>query len=172
DAGVALAAGGGGPVTRALGRGLVRAMPVLLKPLGVVGTAAMLWVGGGNIIHGLEGYGLAAPGHAVHAAAEAVGHALPAAVAGAAGWLVSAAAAGAFGLAVGAAAPSRWSSASRCRPWRGSGGTGPPGPAPPRATRGPDALPRQPARPAHPRMTRAALIALLLLASSAYAAAP
>jgi uncharacterized protein len=103
DVGVALAAGGWS-VTRTLGRGLVRGMPVLLKVLGVVGTAAMLWVGGGIIIHGLEGYGLAALGHAVHAAAEAVGHALPAAFARAAEWLVSAAAAGVFGLAVGAAA--------------------------------------------------------------------
>ena len=51
----------------------------------------MLWVGGGGILHGLEEYGLAALGHAVHAAAAAVSHGLPAA-------------AGAFGLAVGAAA--------------------------------------------------------------------
>jgi predicted DNA repair protein MutK len=103
DAGVALA-GGGWSVTRALGRGLVLGMPALLKVLSVVGTAAMLWVGGGIIIHGLEEYGFSAPGHAVHAAAEAVSHALPAAVAGAAEWLVSAAAAGVFGLAVGWAA--------------------------------------------------------------------
>ena len=103
DAGVALA-GGGWPVTRALGRGLVLGMPALLTVLSVVGTAAMLWVGGGIIIHGLEEYGLSALGHAVHAAAEVVSHALPAAVAGAAEWLVSAAAAGVFGLAVGAAA--------------------------------------------------------------------
>ena len=103
DAGVALA-GGGWPVTRALGRGLVLGMPALLTVLSVVGTTAMLWVGGGIIIHGLEEYGLSALGHAVHAAAEAVSHALPAAVAGAAEWLVSAAAAGVFGLAVGAAA--------------------------------------------------------------------
>jgi uncharacterized protein len=40
--------------TRALGRGLVRAMPVVLDLLTQVGTAAMLWVGGGIIVHGLE----------------------------------------------------------------------------------------------------------------------
>ncbi|MFC5312761.1 DUF808 family protein, partial [Azospirillum rugosum] len=40
-------------------------MPVFLKLLSLVGTAAMLWVGGGIIIHGLEGYGLAEIGHAV-----------------------------------------------------------------------------------------------------------
>ena len=53
-------------------------MPVFLKALSVVGTAAMIWVGGGIIIHGLEEYGLPAVGHAIHAAAEAVAHAVPA----------------------------------------------------------------------------------------------
>lgn len=89
------------PLTQTLGRGLVRAMPVFLQVLSAVGTAAMLWVGGGIIIHGLEAYGLTALGHAVHAVAETVGHALPA-VAEAAAWLVSAAASGVFGLLVGA----------------------------------------------------------------------
>nr|MBP8245664.1 DUF808 domain-containing protein [Phenylobacterium sp.] len=41
---------------RALGRGLVRAMPVLLSGLASIGTAAMLWVGGGILVHGLEHY--------------------------------------------------------------------------------------------------------------------
>jgi predicted DNA repair protein MutK len=78
-------------------------MPPLLKVLGVAGTAAMLWVGGGIIVHGLEGYGLSAVGHAIHVAAGAVGHALPAAVGGGAGWVVTAAGSGLFGLALGAA---------------------------------------------------------------------
>ena len=59
------------PLTQGLGRGLVLGMPVFLKALGAVGTAAMVWVGGGIIIHGLEEYGLAWLGHAVHGAAEA-----------------------------------------------------------------------------------------------------
>jgi predicted DNA repair protein MutK len=42
------------PATAALGRGMVRAMPVVLDGLTQVGTAAMLWVGGGIIVHGLE----------------------------------------------------------------------------------------------------------------------
>src|SRR4029077_9258559 len=42
---------------RALGRGLVRGMPVFLTILSVVGTAAMIWVGGGIVLHGLEVYG-------------------------------------------------------------------------------------------------------------------
>ena len=90
------------PATRGLGRGLVFGMPYFLKALSVVGTAAMVWVGGGIIIHGLEEYGFGALGHAVHDAAEAAGHALPAA-AGAVEWLVTAAASGVVGLAVGAA---------------------------------------------------------------------
>jgi predicted DNA repair protein MutK len=43
---------------QALGRGLVKAMPVALSTLASVGTAAMLWVGGGIIVHGLEHYHL------------------------------------------------------------------------------------------------------------------
>ncbi|MGQ9368263.1 DUF808 domain-containing protein [Azospirillum sp. ST 5-10] len=89
------------PLTRGLGRGLVRGMPYFLKALGAVGTAAMLWVGGGIIVHGLEGYGMTAIGHAIHAAAAAAGHAVPG-VAAAVEWLVGAAGSGLFGLAVGA----------------------------------------------------------------------
>ncbi|HSK39313.1 MAG TPA: DUF808 domain-containing protein [Arenibaculum sp.] len=89
------------PLTKGLGRGLVIAMPYLLQALSVVGTAAMLWVGGGIIIHGLEEFGLSAIGHAVHDLAEAAGHAAPA-VAGALEGLVAAAAAGLLGLVVGA----------------------------------------------------------------------
>jgi predicted DNA repair protein MutK len=90
------------PVTQAVGRGLVRGMPPLLKLLSVVGTAAMLWVGGGIVLHGLEGYGMAALGHAVHDVAVAAGHLVPT-VSGAVEWLVGAAGAGLFGLALGAA---------------------------------------------------------------------
>ncbi|WP_448191623.1 DUF808 domain-containing protein [Azospirillum sp. sgz301742] len=89
------------PLTQGIGRGLVFGMPFLLKALSVVGTAAMLWVGGGIIIHGMEGYGVPAIGHAIHALAAVAGQAVPAAGA-AAEWLVSAAGAGLFGLAVGA----------------------------------------------------------------------
>ena len=89
-------------LTQGFGCGLVRGMPVFLRVLSVVGTAAMVWVGGGIIIHGLEQYGAPELGHAVHAAAEAAAHALPAA-SGAVAWAVTAAASGAFGLLVGAA---------------------------------------------------------------------
>lgn len=89
------------PLTRTLGRGLVLGMPGLLRVLSVVGTAAMIWVGGGIILHGMEEYGLTAPGHLLHEAAVAAGGALPA-MTGLVEWVVSAAGAGVIGLLVGA----------------------------------------------------------------------
>ena len=53
DVGVHLAKNRMSPF-RALGRGLVEAMPWLLRFLSVLGTAAMIWVGGGIIVHGLH----------------------------------------------------------------------------------------------------------------------
>ena len=85
---------------RGLGRGLVHAMPRLMALLSTIGIAAMIWVGGGIIVHGLEMFGLAAPAHAIHEAGEAAGHALPAA-AGMVEWTVGALGSGLFGLAVG-----------------------------------------------------------------------
>jgi len=41
-----------------LGRALLRAMPRLLALLSTVGTAAMLWVGGGIVLHGLHELGV------------------------------------------------------------------------------------------------------------------
>jgi predicted DNA repair protein MutK len=88
DAGLAFAKSDrASAVGRALGRGLVRSMPVLLKFLSVIGTAAMIWVGGGIILHGVEVYGPPAIGHAVKAAAEAAAHAVPP-VAGILEWVV------------------------------------------------------------------------------------
>lgn len=89
------------PLSQGFGRGLVLAMPVLLRILGIVGTAAMIWVGGGIIIHGMEGYGLAGLGHAIHDVAAAAAHAVPS-LGGAIEWIVSATAAGLFGLVLGA----------------------------------------------------------------------
>jgi predicted DNA repair protein MutK len=51
-------AGRSSPSAARLGRGLVRAMPGVLTGLATVGTAAMLWVGGGIIVHGLEHFHL------------------------------------------------------------------------------------------------------------------
>lgn len=99
DAGLALAQQSFAPV-RLLGRGLVIGMPHFLTALGAVGTAAMLWVGGGIIIHGLEEFGLTAIGHASHSMAAAAAKALPA-LGGAIEWFVGAALSAVFGLIVG-----------------------------------------------------------------------
>jgi predicted DNA repair protein MutK len=86
--------------TRALGRGLVRGMPPFMRLLSAVGTAAMLWVGGSIVTHGLEVMGWGWLGHLIHDWAAAAGHALPQAE-GAVEWGVAAALNGAFGVALG-----------------------------------------------------------------------
>jgi predicted DNA repair protein MutK len=107
DVGMALAKNHGasaiGSIGRTLGRGMVRGMPVFLTFLSAVGTAAMIWVGGGIVLHGLEIYGPPSIGPAVDAAAEAAAHAVPFA-AGLLEWLVEAAISGAIGLVIGVAA--------------------------------------------------------------------
>ncbi|HEX9931242.1 MAG TPA: DUF808 domain-containing protein [Allosphingosinicella sp.] len=87
---------------RTLGRGLVLAMPKLLKALSVIGIAAMIWVGGGIIVHGLTQFHLETPEHIIHEAAVGAAHALPAAHA-VVEWAVTAAGAGMIGLLLGAA---------------------------------------------------------------------
>ncbi len=52
-------------LAKSFGRGLVKSMPHLLKGLTFIGTAAMLWVGGGIIVHGLEHFGLNAVPHVI-----------------------------------------------------------------------------------------------------------
>ncbi|MGL4289323.1 MAG: DUF808 domain-containing protein [Phreatobacter sp.] len=91
-----------GGLLRGVGRGLVKGMPVFVGILGVVGTAAMIWVGGGIVVHGLESYGLPQLGHLIHDAAVAVSRVLPAAFIGIAEWLVTAAGSGLVGLILGA----------------------------------------------------------------------
>jgi len=91
---------GGFALTRALGRGIVKGMPVVMALLSTVGTAAMLWVGGSIVIHGLEELGFGAIGHVIHDAAHAAAELLPSA-AGAAEWIVTAAIDGVFGLILG-----------------------------------------------------------------------
>ena len=85
---------------RVTGRAIVRAMPYLLSGLGTIGTAAMIWVGGGIILHGLEAYGLGRASHALHDAGATVARAVPFAGAMVA-WLVQAAGAGAVGFGIG-----------------------------------------------------------------------
>jgi predicted DNA repair protein MutK len=67
--------------TRAIGRGLVHGVPKLLSALSFIGTAAMLWVGGQILLHGMEELGVAALPHLVHdlahGGAEAIGFWVP-----------------------------------------------------------------------------------------------
>jgi predicted DNA repair protein MutK len=62
------------PILRVVGRGLVKGMPRFLNVLATVGTAAMLWVGGQIITHGLAQLGISAPEHFIHDTSETVGH--------------------------------------------------------------------------------------------------
>lgn len=89
-----------GSATRAVGRGLVQGMPYFLRVLGLVGTVAMVWVGGGIVLHGLEGYGLAWPSHFLHDTGEAAAHALPA-IGPFLSWLVQATGSGLAGIVIG-----------------------------------------------------------------------
>jgi hypothetical protein len=103
DLGLAMANGGRFSPTRAFGRGLVKAMPGFLRLLTVVGTAAMLWVGGSIIVHGLAEMGFAGPEHVIDDLAGSVAVLVPAGWAGAVAWLVKAAIDGVLGLVVGMA---------------------------------------------------------------------
>lgn len=101
DVGLHMAATGRLGLTRAVGRGLVRGMPGFLQLLTTVGTAAMLWVGGSIIVHGLGQLGWHLPEEAIHHVAVALGHAVPEPVTGAVEWTVTAAIGGVLGLALG-----------------------------------------------------------------------
>ncbi|WP_019996975.1 DUF808 domain-containing protein [Aureimonas ureilytica] len=99
DVGIALARRGTGALA-AFGRGLVRFMPHFLRALAVVGTAAMVWVGGGILVHGLAGYGIDGIEHVIHDTSLTVANLAPG-IGGALGWLVTALGSGLVGLVVG-----------------------------------------------------------------------
>ena len=100
DLGLHMASAGRLSITRKVGVFIVRAMPKLMWLLVVVGTAAMIWVGGSIIIHGLEGFGLTFLGHLVTDSSAAVREAV-AFASGFLGWATEALISGVFGLAVG-----------------------------------------------------------------------
>ncbi|MBD9455907.1 DUF808 domain-containing protein [Rhizobium sp. RHZ02] len=62
DIGLALATSSVGLV-RAFGRGLVIGVPLFLSILAMIGTAAMLWVGGSILVHGMAQLGFHGPEH-------------------------------------------------------------------------------------------------------------
>lgn len=78
----------------AVGSALVKGMPYVLNVIGVVGTAAMLWVGGHIIIEGLHDFNINAPYNFLHRMSEMV-------PAGFLAWLVDTIVAMIFGLIVG-----------------------------------------------------------------------
>jgi len=86
---------------RAIGRGLVIGMPYFMQVLSVIGTAAMTWVGGSIIVHGLYQFGFDGPENIIEAIAHRAETALPA-VAGVANWFATAGVDFVFGLAFGA----------------------------------------------------------------------
>lgn len=101
DVGLWLSRNGGVSAVRAAGRGLVRGMPYFMKLLTIVGTAAMLWVGGSIIVHALKEMGFGALGHLIHDWAHALAVMLPEASQGFAEWFATATLDGILGLALG-----------------------------------------------------------------------
>jgi predicted DNA repair protein MutK len=89
------------PGVAGLGRGMVKAMPRLLAVIAVVGTAAMLWVGGHILLVGVDELGWHGPYEVVHHLEEAAGSAVGA-LTGLVTWLVETLASAAVGLVVGA----------------------------------------------------------------------
>ena len=86
--------------THKVGRGLVRGMPHVMSVLSVVGTAAMLWVGGHILLVGIDELGFHPLYDAVHHGEEAVKDI--AGVGGVLAWIVNTLASAALGLVVGA----------------------------------------------------------------------
>ncbi|MDP2733009.1 MAG: DUF808 domain-containing protein, partial [Hoeflea sp.] len=100
DAGLKMAQAGYFAATRSIGRGIVRGMPAFMETIASIGTAAMLWVGGAIIIHGLENFGFTSIGHFVEDMSARVREFVTIAP-GFLGWATEALLSGIFGLAVG-----------------------------------------------------------------------
>ena len=86
---------------RVIGRGLVAAMPVLLRWLAIIGTIAMLWVGGHILLVGADTLGWHWPYALVHHAEQAVASAVSVG-GGALAWLTNTLGSAIAGLIVGA----------------------------------------------------------------------
>ena len=99
DVGLHLAKKDSAPAQKT-GEFLLHLMPRLLVALSVIGTVAMLWVGGGIILHGMHELGIHGPPEWADAAEAWVHHAAGAA-GGALGWITYATLSGVFGLLLG-----------------------------------------------------------------------
>ena len=100
DIGLHLVESGRGP---GIGNALVKGMPKLLTALGIIGTIAMLWVGGHILLVGVDTLGRHAPYAFVHHLEEIVAHATGP-LGGFLGWLTNTFFSFLIGLAVGAVA--------------------------------------------------------------------
>ncbi|WP_415184761.1 DUF808 domain-containing protein [Phaeovulum sp.] len=100
DAGLWLARRAQSRMMRALGRRLVQVMPGFLLGLTIVGTAAMIWVGGSIVVHGLETFGLSTIGHWIEWQANTAAEYLQK-MPGVVHWTVTAFFDGVFGLLLG-----------------------------------------------------------------------
>ncbi|GGG19473.1 ABC transporter [Rhodococcoides trifolii] len=98
DIGLKLAENSSG-FTEKFGRGLVSAMPKVMSVLSVVGTAAMLWVGGHILLNGIDELGFHPLYELVHHGEEAVRGV--AGVGGVLAWIVNTIASAILGFVVG-----------------------------------------------------------------------
>ena len=98
DFGVKLAKRGG--MARRIGLGIVKFMPGFMRLLMIVGTAAMIWVGGNIVIHGLHELGLHQPYEWIKHTAATAAVAVPQ-IGGVVNWLVTAFFDGIVGLVLG-----------------------------------------------------------------------
>lgn len=87
--------------TRAIGKIIVHGTPSFLTVLSFVGTVAMLWVGGGIIIHGLHFYGVNTPEQVVSILSDAARTVAPS-IGGLLAWLAGVTTSATFGLIMGA----------------------------------------------------------------------
>lgn len=86
---------------QSIGRMLLHAMPRVLVALSFIGTVAMLWVGGGIILHSLHELGVHGPGDLAHSVQHAVEN-VTGAFSGVLGWITYASLSALFGLVLGA----------------------------------------------------------------------
>ncbi|GAB5446651.1 DUF808 domain-containing protein [Gymnodinialimonas sp.] len=98
DVGLHMASAGRTGATRKTGELIVRGMPGFLKWLTIVGTAAMLWVGGSIIVHAVAEMGWHGPEDWIDAVAHSVGG-----ESGLIVWLVKAVIDGILGIILGMA---------------------------------------------------------------------
>ena len=101
DVGLRMAERGRLGLTRGIGRGLVRGMPGFLNLLTIVGTTAMLWVGGSIIIHGLKNLGWPAIYTWIHDVAHGAVAGISGPLIGFMEWAIVAGLDGIVGLALG-----------------------------------------------------------------------